>query len=176
MLSIFKPTWMLESAYHLQPDNLKARGYKAILTDLDNTLIAWDDKHLTERALVWIDDLQSSDIPVIVISNNTKGRVHVATQQLDSPVIASAKKPFKFGLKQALNLVDVPKSKILLVGDQMITDVIGANRMGIDVALVKPLVESDAWNTKLNRYIESKILNYLMKKNPEMKWSQSLHE
>ena len=53
---------------------------------------------------------------------------------------------------------------------------IGANRMGIDVSLVKPIVESDAWNTKLNRYIESKILNYLMKKNPEMKWSQSLHE
>lgn len=176
MLSMFKPTWMLESAYHLRAENVKARGYKAILTDLDNTLIAWNDKHLTERALVWIDGLQSNDIPVIVISNNTKNRVHLATQQLDSPVIASAKKPFKFGLKRALRLVGVPKSEVLLVGDQMITDVIGANRIGIDVALVKPLVQSDAWNTKLNRYIESKILNYLMKKNPEMKWSQSLYE
>ena len=56
------------------------------------------------------------------------------------------------------------------------TDVLSANRFGVKSVLVKPILASDAWNTKFNRFIELKVMNGLMKSNPEMKWGDSLDE
>lgn len=176
MLGVCKPTWMVESVYHITAKSLIQRGYKAVLTDLDNTLIAWDDQTLTSRTYQWLRELEAHHIPVVIVSNNTKKRVYGATAQLKSPVVASAQKPFRKGLKKAVHLTGCEREHILLIGDQVLTDVIGANRIGIDVALVKPLVSSDAWMTRLNRKVEASILTYLMTHHPEMKWRNALHD
>ena len=70
MLNQFKPTWMIESIYNLTPDELKANGIKAILTDLDNTLIAWNNPSGTRELHQWLQQMAANQIPVIVVSNN----------------------------------------------------------------------------------------------------------
>lgn len=57
-----------------------------------------------------------------------------------------------------------------MIGDQIMTDVRGANRAGVRSILVKPVIPTDSWKTQFNRATERKIMNYLLKHNPELKW------
>lgn len=174
MLSLFKPTWMVESIYDIKPEQLKAYGIRMVLTDLDNTLIAWNHPDATKESLEWIQDVEDMGIPVVIVSNNRTGRVKKVADMLQLPFVSWAMKPFSRGFKKVMDTYDLDKSELIMVGDQMLTDVLGSNLFGLSCVLVKPLLASDAWNTKLNRWLELKIINYLVKKDPEMEWRDSL--
>ncbi|WP_027107677.1 YqeG family HAD IIIA-type phosphatase [Lacticigenium naphthae] len=176
MLNSFKPTWMVESIYQISPEQLKKQNVKAVLADLDNTLIAWDNPEGTQATIQWIETMKKNDIEVIILSNNSKKRVGKIARILKLKFVSRGLKPLTRGFTVALNLLPYKKSEIIMVGDQIVTDIRGANAFGIRSALVKPLLDSDAWNTKFNRFIELKIMNYLIKKNPDMKWRNSLHD
>lgn len=176
MLKNFKPTWMVKSIYNITPEQLKKEKIKAVLTDLDNTLIAWNNPEATVETLEWIKLMKENNIEVIILSNNTRKRVGRVAAILDLEYIPSAMKPFQHGFKKAQKKSQYEKKELLMVGDQIITDINGANRAGIRSVLVKPILDSDAWNTRLNRFVELKIMNYLIKKDPNMKWRGSLNE
>lgn len=177
MLNQFKPTWMIESIYNLTPDELKANGIKAILTDLDNTLIAWNNPSGTRELHQWLQQMAANQIPVIVVSNNNHERVEKAVQRFDLPFVARALKPFKTGIKKALKEYQFQPDEVVMVGDQMLTDVLAANRMNIRSILVKPLMQTDAWNTRINRLMECKIQTQLAKKeNFEIQWRNHLDD
>ncbi|MEC6747639.1 YqeG family HAD IIIA-type phosphatase [Marinilactibacillus sp. XAAS-LB27] len=176
MLNSFKPTWMVNSIYQITPEQLKKKNIKVVLTDLDNTLIAWNNPEATEETLEWIELMKKSGIHVVIISNNKRKRVSKVATLLELDFIPSAMKPLQKGFKQAQAQFDMTKDEILMVGDQIITDIKGANHAGIRSVLVKPILDSDAWNTRFNRFVELKIMNYLIKKDPDMKWRNSIHE
>lgn len=176
MLKKFKPTWMVKSIYNITPEQLKKEKIKAVLTDLDNTLIAWNNPEATVETLEWIKLMKENNIEVIILSNNTRKRVGRVAAILDLEYIPSAMKPLQHGFKKAQKKSKYEKKELLMVGDQIITDINGANRAGIRSVLVKPILDSDAWNTRLNRFVELKIMNYLIKKDPNMKWRGSLNE
>lgn len=176
MFDIFKPTYMVESIYNITPEELLKRDKKVVFTDLDNTLIAWNHADATEELVDWIELLRENGIEVVILSNNNANRVHQAVDHLDVTHIPHAFKPRRKGFRKAFDTVDYPKENIIMVGDQVITDIIGANRFKVDSVLVKPILESDAWNTKINRFIEYQVLKMLVKHNPNMEWSHSLDE
>lgn len=176
MLKSFKPTWMVESIYQITPEQLRDENIKAVLTDLDNTLIAWNNPEATEETIEWIEVMKENNIKVIILSNNTRKRVGKVASILELDFVPNALKPFQRGFKQALKEFDLTKDEMMMVGDQIITDIKGANHAGIKSVLVKPILDSDAWNTRLNRFVELKIMNYLIEKNPDMKWRGSLHD
>lgn len=177
MFNQFRPTWMLESIYNLTPEELKQNNIKAVLTDLDNTLIAWDNPNGSPALHEWIKAMKNNHIPVIIVSNNNFKRVQVAVNSLDLPFISRALKPLKFGLKKAIQKYDFQLDEVVMVGDQMLTDVLAANRMGIRSILVKPLQQTDAWNTRINRLIERKIQIRLAKKKKfEIRWRRHLND
>ena len=74
-------------------------------------------------------------------------------------------KPFSRGLRIALKRYGLSRDEVVLVGDQLMTDVASANNFGIRCILVKPLVESDAWNTKINRFLEGIVRRRLLSEN-----------
>lgn len=176
MLNSFKPTWMVNSIYQITPEQLKQANIKTVLTDLDNTLIAWNNPEATEETLEWIKLMKDSGINVVIISNNKASRVSKVATILDLEFISNAMKPFQKGFIEAQHKYNHSKVELLMVGDQIITDIKGANNADIRSVLVKPVLDSDAWNTRFNRMIELRIMNYLIKKNPDMKWRDSLHE
>ncbi|WP_208558831.1 YqeG family HAD IIIA-type phosphatase [Marinilactibacillus kalidii] len=176
MLNSFKPTWMVHSIYQISPEQLKQRNIKVVLTDLDNTLIAWNNPEATEETLEWIELMKKSGIHVVIISNNKRKRVSKVATILELEFISNAMKPLQKGFKEAQAQFDVSKEEILMVGDQIITDIKGANHASIRSVLVKPILDSDAWNTRFNRFVELKIMNYLIRKDPDMKWRNSIHE
>ena len=103
MLDKFKPTWMVNSIYAVSPAQLKERGIRAVFSDLDNTLIAWNNPDGTPELREWMTTLQEAGIPLIVISNNSKDRVAKATANLDLPFVSRSLKPLSFGINRARN-------------------------------------------------------------------------
>ncbi|KRM13237.1 hydrolase [Paucilactobacillus suebicus DSM 5007 = KCTC 3549] len=176
MISVFKPTWMVSSVYSIAPEQLKKQGIKAVFTDLDNTLIAWNNPDGTPELWEWMNALKQAGIPLIVISNNSYKRVKHAVAPLDLPFTSRALKPLGFGIKRAMHRINLTEDEIVMVGDQLITDVVAANRAHVRSILVKPLIESDAWNTRPNRFFEIFIKKQLAHKYPTLRWQEGLND
>ncbi|WP_178198414.1 YqeG family HAD IIIA-type phosphatase [Ligilactobacillus sp. Marseille-Q7487] len=177
MFANFRPTWMIESVYDLTPEQIKAHGIKAILTDLDNTLIAWNNPDGTPELKQWLELMKEHEIPVIVVSNNNHQRVKRAVAKFDLPFISRALKPFGRGVNLAKEKYALRDDEVVLIGDQLMTDVAAANSANIRSILVKPLVQSDAWNTKINRFFEGIVKRQLLKTGQMKKtWGHSLDD
>ncbi|AEV95392.1 YqeG family HAD IIIA-type phosphatase [Pediococcus claussenii] len=173
-MSIFKPTWMVERIYDLSADDLKNNGVEAVLTDLDNTLIAWNNPDGTQELLDWFDMMRTAGIKVIVVSNNNHHRVQLAVEKFGLPFESRALKPLTFGINKAIKHYQLDRKGVIMVGDQLITDMVSANMAEVRGVLVKPLVGSDAWNTRINRFLEQFIKIILKRKYPELKWNRGL--
>ncbi|EOT29051.1 YqeG family HAD IIIA-type phosphatase [Enterococcus saccharolyticus] len=170
MFSNYKPTWMVDAIYKVTPEQLNKHGIKAVLTDLDNTLIAWNNPDGTDELRIWLESMKKANIPVIVVSNNNAERVGRALQAFELDYVARALKPFAKGINKACKDLGVEKDAIVMVGDQIMTDIRAANRSGVKSILVRPVIDTDSWKTQLNRMMERKIMKYLLNKHPEMKW------
>lgn len=174
MFSKFKPTWMLEAIYQLTPEQLKKHGIKGILTDLDNTLIAWNNPEGTPELRQWMKEMEEAGIPVIVVSNNNHARIANALEAMDLDFVAHAKKPFAKGIHEGVKKLGLGHEQVVMVGDQVITDIRASNGAGVRSILVKPIVNTDSWKTQLNRAMEKVVMKSLVKKHEEMKWRSDL--
>ena len=176
MLEIFKPTWMVKSIYTVSPDQLKNHGIRAVFSDLDNTLIAWNNPDGTPELRQWMTSLKTAGIPLIVISNNSKDRVAKATANLDLPFMSRSLKPLSFGINRARVKLGLAKNEVVMVGDQLITDMVAAHEAGVRSILVKPLLNTDKWDTRINRFFERRIWKQLKNKYPRLKWQEDLND
>lgn len=171
MLAKFLPNEYVKSIFEIKPGLLKEHGIKGIITDLDNTLVAWDVKVATNDVIDWFNNIQQAGIKITIISNNNEQRVRKFSEPLNIPFIASAKKPFKKSFKKATQLMGLAKEEVAVIGDQLLTDVFGGNRAGLHTILVAPIVQTDAKITTFNRKIERKILNHFRKKG-KITWEE----
>lgn len=171
MFSNYKPTWMIKSIYEITPEQLQSVGIRVVLTDLDNTLIAWDHPDGTKELQAWLKRMRQADIPVIVVSNNSAKRIHRVANKLGVSYVARALKPLPVGINSACKQLGVSKTEAVMVGDQLMTDIRAANSAKIRSILVQPVVNTDGWKTRFNRFFERRIMTYLQKRYPEvMKW------
>lgn len=174
MLNKFKPDWMVESIYQISAEHLRHHGFKAVFADLDNTLIAWNNPEGTAELLAWIEEMKENEIPVVIISNNSRDRIQKVAANLGLYYVPRSLKPSRRGFKKAAEKVGLPLSECVMVGDQLITDILGSKRAGMRNILVMPILDSDAWNTRINRFFERMIMKRLLKKDPDMIWRKKL--
>jgi len=156
----------VSAIYNISPSDLKHQGIRVILTDLDNTLVAWNNPDGTKELHDWLLKMQAVGITVMVVSNNNRNRIGRALKQLDLPFVSRALKPLPVGINRAVRELGVPKSAVVMVGDQLMTDIWAGNVAGVRTILVKPLIKTDAWNTQFNRLIERFVFKQLEKKQP----------
>lgn len=163
MSRLITPDWTINSIYHISSDMLHRQGITGVIVDLDNTLLAWNEYDLSERMKNWIETMQAASIQVFIVSNNNASRVERALEGLDIPVnfLAQALKPRNKGFKRAIESFGLAKEQVAVIGDQLITDVIGGKRMGLKVILVKPLVPHDNIYTWVNRTLEKFLLKFV---------------
>lgn len=169
VLEKFAPDLYVQSIYHIDLEALQKRGITTIITDLDNTLVEADSQEYTPKLLKWLDDLQELGFKVIIVSNNNRTRVSEFAEPLTVPYIHSAKKPTKLAFKKALVVLNSKAENTVVIGDQLLTDVYGGNRMGFYTILVVPISENEKLTTKFNRSIERKIMVW-MKKRDMIPW------
>ncbi|MFC7060707.1 YqeG family HAD IIIA-type phosphatase [Halobacillus seohaensis] len=171
MLRNFLPNEHVGSVHDINPLVLKDKGIKGIITDLDNTLVAWDAPDATEEIIEWFQLMDENGIQVIIASNNNENRVKLFSEPLDTTFIHSARKPLSNAFKKAQKAMNVRKEELVVVGDQIMTDVLGGNLAGLHTILVVPIVETDGFVTKFNRKIERRILNW-MKRKGKIEWEE----
>lgn len=171
MLNRFIPNEYVKNIYEVEPDALHDKGIKGIITDLDNTLVPWNIKEPTEKNRKWLDQMKEKGIQVTIISNNNHPRVQTFSDPVEVPFVARAKKPFRRAFYKATSQMNLKKEEVVVIGDQLLTDIYGGNRAGYYTILVVPIVQSDAAITKFNRKIERKILRRLRRKG-KLNWEE----
>ncbi|CAI2590224.1 Pyrophosphatase PpaX [Apilactobacillus kunkeei] len=176
MISKFKPTWMIPVVYNISPSKLKDMGIKAVFSDLDNTLIPWNNPDGTPQLREWISELKKNNIELIVISNNKHSRVQRALRSLKLNFISRSLKPLPRGINKALRVYHLHHKEVIMCGDQLLTDVWASNNANVRSVLVKPLIESDAWNTKPNRFLEKLIWKKLRHKYDDLDWQEDIND
>ncbi|MDG3291386.1 YqeG family HAD IIIA-type phosphatase [Streptococcus suis] len=163
-LENYMPDFALEKAYDVTVESLKKHGIKVVFVDLDNTLIAWNNPNGTPEMRQWLHDLQDAGIPVVVVSNNKYERVKRAVEKFGIEFEAFALKPFTFGINRALKRFDVQPYEVIMIGDQLMTDIRAAKRAGLKSVLVKPLIKTDSINTQINRWRERRTMKKIIAK------------
>ncbi|WP_153048809.1 HAD-IIIA family hydrolase, partial [Streptococcus suis] len=103
-------------------------------------------------------------IPVVVVSNNKYERVKRAVEKFGIEFEAFALKPFTFGINRALKRFDVQPHEVVMIGDQLMTDIRAAKRAGLKSVLVKPLLKTDSINTQINRWRERRTMKKIIAK------------
>lgn len=175
-LEQFTPTYMVERIYDLTVDDLKAHGVKTVLADLDNTLLAWNNPNGTPELRQWLTDLREGGIELIVVSNNTTKRVAKAVEPLGVQFVSWSLKPLPRGILHVLRTHHLDRQSVIMVGDQMLTDIWAAHAAGVRSVLVKRLIDSDMWQTWLNRSIEKQVKKIVFRAHPNLKWEKSLRD
>lgn len=164
MLKKLLPSKYVKTVFDIKPENLKALGVKGIITDLDNTLVAWDVADATPEVIKWFNDMAENNISITIISNNKMNRVKAFSEPLGTPFVYSARKPLKHAFKKVAKQMELNKEEIVVIGDQLLTDVLGGNLAGFYTILVVPIVQTDAKITKINRKIERKVMAHFKKR------------
>jgi HAD superfamily phosphatase (TIGR01668 family) len=164
LLGKFLPDEHVKSVFDIKVDALKARGIKGVITDLDNTLVEWDRPTATTELKDWFQTLLDSNITITIVSNNNKERVEAFSAPINIPFIFNARKPMTISFKKALHAMDLKAEEVVVIGDQLLTDILGGNRIGLHTILVVPVAQTDGFVTRFNRRIERSILKRLKKK------------
>ena len=152
------PKLYLENVTKITEEILQENNIKGIILDVDNTLLYYN-KQLLKDADIWCKNLIEKGIKFCIVSNsNKREKVKMVAEMLGIPYISFAMKPLKRGLNKAKDIMNLPSENIAVVGDQIFTDVIGANRCGMFSILVKPLETKDILITRIKRPVEEAIL------------------
>lgn len=179
MIKKLIPDYVYKTIYDIPLEELYASGIRLILTDLDNTLISYAEELPTEKLMEWKKKVEEAGFEFILVSNSRKVRVDKFAKAFNITYQKFSTKPLKRGIKRAIKkLASKPyeKDQILLIGDQLMTDILGAKRCKIKAGLIFPVDKStDVKSTRLNRKMEQFFLNRIKKKMPDV-YNEKLKE
>ena len=160
---ILYPDYYCKNVTEISINFLMENEIKGLILDVDNTLVDID-KNLLEGAIEWHKSIREAGIKTLVLSNTNKmDKLEKVSKALNIEYISFAKKPLKGGFLKAQKKLGLDNKNIAAVGDQIFTDVIGANRCKMFSILVEPISEKDLWMTKWKRPIERYIVKKYLK-------------
>lgn len=162
MFRRFYPKRLAPSSYEINYEKLYQEGYRGILFDIDNTLVE-HGADATPRAIALFDRLKKIGFQTCLISNNSDERVSRFNQKIGTNYIHKANKPSKKNYIRATKIMGTRIDNTVFVGDQLFTDVFGANRIGMMTYLVKPIHPKEEIQIVLKRKLERIVLYYYRK-------------
>ncbi|MBQ9965524.1 MAG: YqeG family HAD IIIA-type phosphatase [Clostridia bacterium] len=165
---ILKPKIKLERVTDISVELLKKYNIKALILDVDNTLSTHHGQVLTDGLPEWLSYMKENEIKLMVLSNSKKKRVEPFANKIDLDFISLGLKPLPFGYLRAIRALSVKKKNAAIVGDQIFTDVLGGNALGIKTILLTPIKEEKMWSFRVRRSIEKKLFKKWQLKNTEV--------
>ncbi|MCL1797895.1 MAG: HAD hydrolase-like protein [Eggerthellaceae bacterium] len=148
------------SAIDIQKDILDA-GFSHVLLDIDNTIFTRDTHEIPRDVGLWLGAARDAGVVFCLVSNNWHQGVHDLAKRLDLPIVSHAVKPLPPALLRGMRKIGAKRASTLMIGDQLITDVLGARFIGIKAYLVCPLVKHDLKHTLLLRNLEQVFIGHL---------------
>lgn len=162
MFRTFYPKEYVDSAYVIDFDSFAGKGYRGVIFDIDNTLVP-HGAPADERAKSLFAHLKELGMSACLLSNNKEPRVAMFNKEIQVFTISKGGKPNPKGYQKAMELMGTDLETTLFVGDQLFTDVWGANRTGIYSILVKPIHPKEEIQIVLKRYLEKIVLFFYLR-------------
>ena len=160
-MSIYIPKMYKKDIFNINYKLLKEKQIKAVLFDLDNTLMEKECLIPTNKTIDLLKELKK-DFTVLIISNTIKkNKITKVATLCETEYIMNAKKPSAKGYKEAINKLNLKPTEIAMIGDQLVTDISGANKIGMYTILVNPIGTDNSKWTKINRIREKNIMKKL---------------
>ncbi|NLO97250.1 MAG: YqeG family HAD IIIA-type phosphatase [Peptococcaceae bacterium] len=155
MIRILQPDFQYESIQCISIEDLVNNGIKGLLLDLDNTISPWNDKSLTGDVIDWFNRIKAQGIKACIVSNSRRpDRVAAVADILGIEYVYQAAKPRKKGFLRGITHLGLRPEQVAIVGDQLLTDVLGGKRVGIKTILLMPIDEREFGGTKILRFLE----------------------
>ena len=158
---IFRPDIKLKRVTDITPKILKDRNITALILDVDNTLSTHHGQVLTEGLKGWLDLMRQNGIKLTVLSNSTKKRLTPFAKKIGLDFISLGLKPLPFGYLRALKRLGVKKENAAIVGDQIFTDTLGGNIVGLNTILLTPIKPETSLRFRMKRRVERYIIKKL---------------
>lgn len=154
-----KPDFILGSFLEVTPEFCLENGIRAIICDIDNTLVTYDDPEPTEPVLRWHRALAEIGVPISFVSNNEPERVYTFAKPLGAPAFPKSGKPSRRGVRMAIEAMGSEPAGTVFLGDQLLTDVMAAKRSGIRAIVVPPIKDKKTLLFRVKRAIERPFMN-----------------
>lgn len=155
---IFYPDYRFDTVADITDDFLRERDIRALMLDVDNTLATHDNPEPAPNIARWVERRKAEGMPMVIVSNNRLERVEVFAKIFELPFVSAAGKPLSKGLSKAYDILGTPRSQIAFVGDQVLTDILGANLFKITSIMVRPVGEETLGTIRFKRRIEKILL------------------
>lgn len=155
---MFHATVALRSVLQIQPGLLRQYGIRGLMLDLDNTLTTHDNPAPAEGVLSWIGLMRQAGIAMMIVSNNRPHRVQPFAAALGLPFVAEGAKPLPRDFRLAQKRMQLPFSQLAVVGDQIFTDILGANLCGVKSIYVRPIQYENKGFLRVKRWLERPFL------------------
>lgn len=159
-----------KSIYEIEDLFYKKHGIKVLFIDLDNTLDSYKLFHPKQESIDLINSLKKNGFRVVIISNNKGFRVSSYANDLDVEYVSMAMKPFAKKINSFIETNNIDKNEVVLIGDQLVTDIGAANRANIKAILTEPIVKEDQWTTRFNRFFDKIFRKRMNKKGKLIDW------
>ncbi|MCL2332202.1 MAG: YqeG family HAD IIIA-type phosphatase [Actinomycetia bacterium] len=154
------PNYYYRSVRQVTPAWLAERGLSAVIVDLDNTILPRYTDEIPADICAWAAALIEARVPVALLSNNHRKRVAAYAKRLGFTPLSGAVKPLPFAYLRALRRLATPRRKVVMIGDQLFTDICGAAFLGITNVMVLPLSQRDLAHTLLLRKLEAVCMRH----------------
>ena len=151
----------------ISPEFLLQKGITLLLLDFDNTMLPYTTDLPDKELLDWIQGMWDGGITLCIVSNSHKTRVPDFSAKYHVPCVTHAAKPSTRGIFQAMEQFHCSRAQTALVGDQIFTDVLGANRAGITSLIVKSIHNHNIW-LKLRHVLEVPFLAMAYKRRVKL--------
>ena len=172
MLKRFIPYAHAESIFEIDLSFYEKLGIKYVFADLDNTLDSYKQATPLERAKNLKEELERHGIELIIVSNNTGARVQKYSKELGVRHFSSLAKPFAFRITKIMKRANIRPESVIMIGDQIVTDISCANGAKVKSVLTEKLVPEDQPTTRFNRLFDNPLRKKLRKKNLLRDWRQ----
>ncbi len=165
MFEILKPKVYINSVYNIDLRKLKkTKKIKGIIVDLDNTLVAWGQKEVSQKTIDWVKEAKRLGFKICIVSNTNSKRVAEFAKIFNIPYHSKYFKPFSIAFNNGLKILDTKKSETVVIGDQIFTDIWGGNRLKLLTILVVPIVKKDSIGTFLHRNLEKIFISFWLRR------------
>lgn len=168
-MSLFYPDKLVDRITDIDPSALVADGFRGLLLDVDNTLTTHDNPHLSDAVRDWLQRALAAGMQAVIVSNNREKRAKTFAEAIGLPFVAKARKPLRSGFCRAVRQMGLQREQCVVIGDQVFTDVLGANLSRLYCIQVLPIEpEKGQPFIAFKRRLEAPIVRRFQRKQKEM--------
>ena len=158
-MSNLDPDMRVERIQDIDLPLLWSQGIRGLIFDLDNTITPWHQYAANDEIIRWFEQVRQYGFQACILSNSGEAKTAQISEWLDVPVLSDSRKPRAYGFRRAGRLLQLPPRHLAMIGDQIFTDIWGANNAGIESILVEPIDKNtDIPRIRIKRWLEKPIL------------------